>query len=75
MTLSLMAWVMQEDRDLMVRKMKKKKLSIMCYYYISFVLLINWIPLIGQKTLIVCWFVLIDFVCDVISLCAVLVGF
>ena len=43
--------------------------------YISFVLLINWIPLTGQKTLMVCDFVLIDFVCDVIRWCAVFLGF
>ena len=43
--------------------------------YISFVLLINWIPLTGQETLMVCSFVAIDFVCDVIMWCAVFVGF
>ena len=38
--------------------------------YISFVLLLNWISLTGQKTLMVCHFVLIDFVSDVITWCA-----
>ena len=35
-------------------------------------LLLNWIPLTGQKTLMMCDFVLIDLVSDVIMWCAVL---
>ena len=33
-------------------------------------LLINWIPLTGQETIMVCGYVVIDFVCDVITCCA-----
>ena len=53
---------------------RRNIISYVCYY-ISFVLLINWIPLTGQEILIVCGFVVIDFVCDVITWCAVFVRF
>ena len=52
--------MMQEDQRLDGELLKKKKHYQCVCYYISFVLLLNWIPLTGQKTLMVCGFVLTD---------------
>ena len=55
-----MTWVMQEDQRLDGELAKKKHYQLCVCYYISFMLLLNWIPLTEEKTLMVCDFVLID---------------